>query len=156
MLEIVEDLRQEDVFHYELFVSTRIHEFMGLPLPKQQIQSLLRLQYEAQTIAYECQFPQAKHELVYVGGICIGRMITDIQSDSIHLVDISLFPQYRGNGYGTEVMKGLQNFSMERGLPITLQVFQGNPAQHLYERCGFYMTAELGPYIAMRWNPDYS
>lgn len=152
MLTTVEDYARDDVFHYELFVSTRIHEFMDIPLPKQQIQSLVRMQYDAQTIAYERQFPQANHELVYVGDICIGRIITDIQRESIHLVDISLLPKYRGKGYGTELMKRLQSFSMDRGLSMTLHVLQGNPAQYLYERCGFYKTAEMAPYIAMRWD----
>lgn len=152
MLKVVNAESQDESFLYQLFVSTRRDEFAMLGLPDQQMQALLRMQHEAQKNSYQQQFPRAKHQIIYDGDVCIGRIVTDINSQRIHLVDISLLPNYRGKGYGTELLRRLQSMATEKGLSITLHVLQGNSAKRLYERCGFYVTEELPPYIAMRWD----
>lgn len=37
-------------------------------------------------------------------------------------------------------------------MDVTLYVLQGNPAQNLYERCGFYVIEKVDPYLAMRFD----
>lgn len=151
MLKFTSILPRDELFLYELYASTRSGEFTLLGLPDQQIVDLLRMQYEAQKSSYQHQFPKAKYELIYYEDVRIGRIITDIQSQCIHLVDISLLPEYRGRGYGTQLIKRLQSVAVEKRLPVTLHVLQGNPAQRLYERCGFHVTGEVAPYVAMRF-----
>lgn len=152
MLRVINALSHDEPFLYELYASTRSHEFTMLGLQDHQIQTLLRMQYEAQKSSYQRQFPKAKYEMIYDKDVCIGRVIIDIQSQSIHLVDISLLSEYRRKGYGTQLIKRLQSFAAEKKLSVTLHVLQGNPAQCLYERCGFYVTGEALSYVAMRFD----
>ena len=142
---------EDDAFLFELYATTRKHEFSMLALDEQQLQALLYMQYEAQKRSYQNKFPQAKHEIIYHEGLPIGRVMTEIKGQNIHLIDISLLPNHRGKGYGTKILKQLQsNAATQRG-SVTLHVLQENPARHLYERCGFYVTEEIAPYIAMRF-----
>lgn len=152
VLKVANCTSEHEFFMYQLYVSTRIDEFRLLHLNEEQIQSLLKMQYEAQKNSYHNRFPNAKYEMIYYEGECIGRMITDRQSHGIHLVDISLLPEYRGKGYGTQLIKRLQEIALVEGGSITLNVLQNNPAQRLYERCGFYVTEEVEPYFAMRFD----
>lgn len=154
VLKVVNCTSEDESFMYKLYVTTRLQEFSLLHLPEEQIQSLLRMQYGAQRNSYHNQFPNAKYEMIYFEDVCIGRMITDKQSHGIHLVDISLLPEYRGKGYGTKLIKSIQEVATEEGGSVTLHVLQGNPAQHLYERCGFHVTEEVEPYLAMRFDVE--
>ncbi|PIJ95925.1 N-acetyltransferase [Lysinibacillus sphaericus] len=142
---------QDDAFLYELYISTRKNEFSMLALDEQQLHALLLIQYEAQKRFYQQNFPQAKHEIIFHEGLEIGRMMTECKSGNIHLIDISLLPDFRGKGYGTKLLKQLQNSAASQNLSVTLHVWHGNPARRLYERCGFYVTEDISPYIAMRF-----
>lgn len=151
MLKLASVIPQDESLLYQLYASIRREEFSLLGLSELQMQALLHMQYDAQKNAYHVQCPQAKYELIYYEALPIGRMITDIQSQGIHLVDIALLPDYREKGYGTQLIKSLQSFAIEKQLSVMLHVLQGNPAQRLYERCGFYVTGEVIPYVAMKW-----
>ena len=56
---------------------------------------------------------------------------------------ISIFPEFRGYGIGTKLMKKLFNMLREKGYKRTsLSVQKDNPALRLYERLGYYITDE--------------
>lgn len=152
MLQVVDASAKDELFLYELYITTRVNDFMMLGLDKQQLDALLHMQFEAQQRSYGCKFPQTKQEIIYYGEVKIGRMMTASQRESIHLIDISLLPHFRGKGYGTKLIQKLLRSAVIRNLPVTLHVATGNPAQRLYERCGFYVTGEAPPYIAMKWD----
>lgn len=152
MLHVVDALAEDGSFLYELYITTRMNEFAMLGLNEQQLDALLHIQFEAQQRSYHSKFPQAKHEIIYVEEMRIGRMMTVIQSESIHLIDISLLPDFRGKGYGTKLIHKLLRTAVIQNLPVTLHVATGNPAQRLYEKCGFHVTGEAPPYITMKWD----
>lgn len=152
MYQMREVTNGDEDFLYQLFASWKVEEFSGLPLPDHQLLMLLKMQYEAQKQSYQQQFPQAKHELIHINGQSVGRMITDVQEQYIHLVDILLLKEFQGKGYGTSIIKELQENAKKKNRFITLHVFQGNPAQQLYEKCGFVIVGEKLPYIKMQWN----
>ncbi|MFP3917579.1 GNAT family N-acetyltransferase [Lysinibacillus telephonicus] len=152
VLKVVNCTSEDESFMYKLFVSTRIQEFTLLHLSEKQIQSLLKMQYDAQKNSFHTRFPNATYEMIYLEGVRIGRMITDKKRHCIHLVDISLLPEYRGKGYGTEIIKTIQKVAIMERMDVTLYVLQGNPAQNLYERCGFYVIEKVDPYLAMRFD----
>jgi len=68
-------------------------------------------------------------------------------------MDISLLPQYRGQGIGTQLLKGILEEGAENDRPVTIHVKQFNPALHLYERLGFRQVSDLGAYSFMKWLP---
>lgn len=84
-------LSEEEDTLYSLFVSTRKNEFAILELDEQQIEGLLRMQYDAQKASYQQQFPNAKYEIIMYEGVGIGRLITEVQQEAIRLIDVSYF-----------------------------------------------------------------
>ena len=56
---------------------------------------------------------------------------------------ISVLPDYRGQGIGTDLMNGLFELLRKRGYARTsLSVQQNNPAVRFYERLGYIVTDE--------------
>ena len=101
---------------------------------------------------YQQQFPNAKYEIIMYEGLGIGRLITEIQQEAIRLIDIFIIPEYRGRGICTALLREFQHVAAELRLPIELNVLMGNPAQRLYERCGFVVTGEVVPHVMMAWH----
>lgn len=147
-------LPEEEDTLYSLFVSTRKNEFAILELDEQQIEGLLCMQYDAQKASYQHQFPNVKYEIIMYEGLGIGRLITDVQQEAIRLIDIFILPEYRGRGICTVLLREFQHIAAESRLPIELTVLMGNPAQRLYERCGFVVIDETSPYLLMIWEVD--
>jgi ribosomal protein S18 acetylase RimI-like enzyme len=57
---------------------------------------------------------------------------------ALHIGDIQLESQHRNRGIGYGVLQLVESMALRRGYKeITLNVFRDNPAQRLYERCGF-------------------
>ena len=147
-------LPEEEETLYSLYVSTRKSEFAILEWDEQQIEGLLRMQYDAQKVSYQQQFPHAKYEIIMYEGAGIGRLIIEVQQEAIRLIDIFVLPEYRGRGICTTLLKELQQIAAELRLPLELNVLMGNPARRLYERCGFVVTDETPPYLLMIWEVD--
>ena len=91
------------------------------------------MQFRAQLASYQMTFPEACNSMILVDQIPVGRMILDEQQDSIHLVDISILPEFRNRGIGSQVLREL----ISRGKPVNLMVRNENRAHRLYERLGF-------------------
>lgn len=73
-------------------------------------------------------------------------------ADNIPELSMALLPEYRGRGYGTELLKRLFE-----GLPVeihsvSLSVDPGNSALHLYEKFGFRKCGTCGTSITMLFN----
>ncbi len=152
MLSFKKVMNEDEDFLFHLYVSTRQDEFTHLGWSEKELEALLRMQYEAQKASYRSQIPAANHQITVYEHVPIGRIITAISEQAVGLVDISLLPEYRGRGFGTVLLQQVQRQAAEQGLPVKLHVLNGNPAQRLYARCGFYVTEESAPYIAMQWD----
>lgn len=114
---------------------------------------LVRMQYEAQLTDYRRRFPGLEESIVLADGVATGRLYVARSSDQIRLVDISLLPEFRGQGIGYRLLARLQDASQRSGLPLRLHVLQGNPAGALYRRLGFQPGETDGLYLAMEWHP---
>lgn len=66
---------------------------------------------------------------------------------------ISLLPEYRGLGIGTQLLNALLLLLRENGyLRASLSVQKENPALRLYQRMGFRIVAEKGTEYLMLWD----
>ena len=66
---------------------------------------------------------------------------------------ISLLPEYRGRGIGTQLLNALLLLLRENGYRrVSLSVQKENPALRLYQRTGFRIVAEEGTEYLMLWN----
>ena len=66
---------------------------------------------------------------------------------------ISLLPEYRGQGTGTQLLNGLLRLLRENEYQrASLSVQKENPALRLYQRAGFRILAEKGTEYLMLWD----
>ncbi len=137
-----------------LYASTREQELQAVPWPAPAKQMFLAQQFAAQHQHYLARYPQAHFLAIEYGGQAVGRYYIDESGKDDLLVDISLFPAWRGQGIGSALIQSQQQASAERGRGLALSVMVHNvAAQRLYARLGFVVTAESqdGLYLPMHW-----
>ena len=135
---------EDEMFLRCLFESTR--DDLAL-LPAELRAPLLDMQFRSQRGSYRVTFPDARYSMILVDQIPVGRMILDEQQDSIHLVDISILPEFRNRGIGSQVLREL----ISRGKPVNLMVRKENRAYGLYRRVGFEETVRDEMYVRMTY-----
>lgn len=118
-----------------------------------QKQTFLNMQFNAQQQYYATQFPCAHREILELDNVVIGRLFTDRRQNKIHLIDISLLPQFRGQGIGTFLLNGLLAEATSTDKCISIHVERSNPAMRLYQRLGFKLEQDDGIYLQMEWRP---
>jgi ribosomal protein S18 acetylase RimI-like enzyme len=145
---------EDDSFLYEVYASTRIEELALTGWPEQEVDKFLRMQYEIQKRSYLNQYPLAAYELVILGNIRIGRMMTVETETAWLLVDAALLPVYRNQGLGGQLINDFQQKAAAAGKSVRLHVLEGSPARRLYARHGFRITGQQFPYVTMEWISD--
>jgi ribosomal protein S18 acetylase RimI-like enzyme len=140
---------QDREFLFLLYASTRAHEVAAFGWAAAQQEAFLRMQFNAQQQWYETVYSQAEHQIIENTSGPIGRMIVLREHDAMHLVDISLLPEYRGQGIGAELIRSLISHCARLGASLRLQVLKTNPALRLYERLGFVRSGEDQMYVQM-------
>ena len=144
---------EDEDFLLKVYVSTRREEFAAIPWPEAQLAAFLGMQFVAQRRDYAAQYPQAEHRIILFNDEMAGRIMTGRTIEGIHLVDISLLPEYRNAGVGTILIGNLLADAEREGVPVHLQVLQTSPAKRLYERLGFTKTSDHDFYSRMQWRP---
>lgn len=92
--------------------------------------------------------------IVEVGGVAVGYFKMLEEEDHCFLEGIYLGAEVRGQGLGTRILEDLLDCCGQAGKPMRLQVFQTNPAQHLYRRLGFAVTRETDTHLFMERHPN--
>ena len=148
------DLRRvqpdDDRFLSALFASTRIEELAPVPWTEEQKAQFLAMQFRAQTLDYDRNYPAASRDVILVDGEAAGRLYVDRREEAIHIIDIALLPRFRGQGVGTHLLQHLLDEGDRTGLPVSIHVEVHNPARRLYDRLGFLPVEENGIYLLMR------
>ena len=146
-------------FLLRLYASTRAAELALTGWGAAACETFVRMQFGAQTTHYSQHWPASLHSIIEVDDgathHAVGRLWLDWRTDTLHLLDIALLPAWCGRGIGGACLRGLQHAAALRGLPVSIQVEQGNPARKLYDRLGFMPVGPLhGIHQLMRWQPD--
>ncbi|WP_374581740.1 GNAT family N-acetyltransferase [Pseudoduganella sp.] len=115
------------------------------------LDTLLDLQFAAQQQSFRHGYPQARFEVIEVGGAAVGRMVVAQHAGAFLLLDIALLPEWRGRGIGGGLLRGLQQQAAAARQPLRLNVVLNNPAEALYRRLGFKETGVSGMHRAMEW-----
>lgn len=144
---------EDEAFLLKVYASTRREEFAALPWTEAQLEAFLRMQFVAQRGSYAAQFAAADHRIVLFNDELAGQIMIGRTGAEIHLVDISLLPEYRNKGIGSSLIGNLLADAEREGRSVHLQVLQNNPASHLYERLGFSKTGDNEIYSQMQWRP---
>jgi ribosomal protein S18 acetylase RimI-like enzyme len=143
----------DEKFLFNLYSSTRKEEMEAWGWEAKQTGAFLRMQFQAQNMGYQSQFPGAQYSIIIIYNVRAGRIVVWDVPAEIRLVDISLLQEFRGKGIGSYLIEDLKKLSIYRKKPLRLQVLQTNRAQNLYSRLGFKLTGQSGFYLEMEWNP---
>ena len=69
-------------------------------------------------------------------------------------MDLALVSEFRNRGIGTALLRGLVATADQASLPVRFHVERSNRARHLYERFGFQIVSESGPYFLLERQPE--
>ena len=141
-------------FLASLYGSTR-DDLRILP-DRDQAESLIELQFQAQTSSYGNDFPDAMHFIVELHDDNIGRLILDFSRGTVHVVDISFIRQARGHGYGQILIQAVQAVAQQINAPVSLSVASDRADLALfYAQFGFQLDGQSAPaHARMVWYPD--
>jgi len=131
----------DGAFLLELYASTRAGELAATGWDEATRAAFIAQQFTAQDRDWRARLPDAAYDLVCVGEQRVGRRYVDRSAAAIHVVDVSLLPQWRGHGIGGWLLAGLVAEADAAGVPLTLHVERSNPALRLYARWGLRPTA---------------
>ena len=141
----------DDNFILSVYASTREDELQRVPWTSEQKEVFVRMQYAAQKQHYAASYPQASHDVICVEETAIGRIYLDRSADGLHILDITVLPQYRNEGIGSELLRRLLREAGQSGKAVTIYVETFNPSVRLFERLGFQKDAEKDFQFLMKW-----
>lgn len=143
-----------------IYASTRADEMAMVPhWTEEQKQAFLTHQFNAQHSYYQQVYPNAQYSIILSHGVPAGRIYIEREliERNIRVIDITLLPEFRGQGIGEYLFKQLQDEARQAGKILSIHVEQNNRARHLYERLGFSVKKEThGIYLLMEWIPSYN
>ncbi|QPQ33564.1 MULTISPECIES: GNAT family N-acetyltransferase [unclassified Lysinibacillus] len=143
--------KEDEVFLYEIFASTRHQEVDSWGWSVEQRADFLAMQWRAQQVSYNQQFPRANHWIIVEDAECVGRILTEELPEYHRLIDIAILPKYQGRGIGTYIIVQLQKKAKVQRKAVVLHVHKTNIARYLYERLGFQVIQEDEIYMKMLW-----
>jgi ribosomal protein S18 acetylase RimI-like enzyme len=145
---------EDEPFLFRVYAGTRADEMAAWGWDAAQQEAFLRMQFNAQSMAYRAQYPDADHRIIIYGNQPVGRILIDRSGQGILLIDIALLAECRNTGIGSALIRDLQREATQAGAPVRLHVLKTNPAAvRLYERLGFSITDDDGIYLEMKWLP---
>ena len=156
MATIIREIRPEEHDLLREFLYQAIYLPEGVEPPPRSVVGLPELQiYIADFGTRPGDYCLAAEVEGTVVGAAWCRIMEDyghIDSDTPSLA-ISLLPEYRGRGIGTQLLNGLLLLLRENGYRrASLSVQKENPALCLYQRTGFRIVAETGTEYLMLWD----
>jgi GNAT superfamily N-acetyltransferase len=92
--------------------------------------------------------------MVEVGDAVIGSLVLQVRAEDVFLERIMIHPDWQGRGLGTGLVGAVMDHARRLGVPVTLSVWDTNPARELYLRLGFVLTEKVEFRLKMRWEPD--
>lgn len=136
-----------------MFASTRAQELQltGWSVPQQQ--AFLQQQFDAQRAHYQQHYVGAALQVIEWQDTPIGRIYLHRGRAELRLMELTLLPEWRGQGIARGLLLRLIGWCDARDLPISLHVEPFNPARAWYQRLGFRSVEQRGIYEFMQRDP---
>lgn len=99
----------------DLYASTRSDELARVPWPYATKRAFADQQFALQRTHYRQQFADADFLIVQANGLSIGRLYLHRATAHHTLVDISLLPDWRGKGIGSQLIAHAQARACDAG-----------------------------------------
>jgi GNAT superfamily N-acetyltransferase len=137
----------DEPFLRELYATTR-PEVAGWEDDARE--AFLDIQFRAQQREWTARYPDSTHELIVVDGRPVGRLWVAWLPNECIFVDMTLVPEQRRTGIGTQLMREVISAADARNVPVQLTVERTNaPSLAFCERLGFAVVAEDPVYVVL-------
>lgn len=143
-------------------IERRIHDANRTDLgridgPADLVRTVMDFQYRAKTDGHAASYPNAQYYMIEKAGDVTGRLVVDFGHNEVHVVDITLLPEWQGHGIGATVLRAMQTVAGSMALPVALSAHRGNArAVALYRQLGFRRDPDQPPsasHVLLRWDP---
>jgi GNAT superfamily N-acetyltransferase len=147
---------EDDFFLLQVYASTRAYEMAMVPWTDEQKAAFVTQQFQAQRSYYRERKPDAQYQVILEDDERVGRLYVDREDAPIHIMDVTVLPQYRKRGIGTFLMKKIleEGTVTHRIVEIYVETFSGSVP--FFEKLGFVQKAEEGVNYLMVWTPPES
>jgi GNAT superfamily N-acetyltransferase len=145
---------EDDAFLLKAYESVRAEEMARVPWNEFQRTAFLKMQFDAQQLHYRTHNPNSTHDIILLKDEPVGRLYVSRREEEIRILDITVLPEYRNQGVGTQLLEGLKKEAAATGKPLTIYVERFNPSLRLFERLGFLSTEEDEVNLLMGWRPS--
>lgn len=139
-------------FLIRLYAAARAEELALVSWTEEQKRAFLEMQFNAQSSAYDA-YPMTTRDIILVDECEAGRLYVGRWAEEICVVDISLRPEFRGQGIGTGLLQALVREAAGEHKPLRVHVERFNRALRLYTRLGFRVVADKGVYLQLEFAP---
>uniref|UniRef100_Q02CQ6 GCN5-related N-acetyltransferase n=1 Tax=Solibacter usitatus (strain Ellin6076) TaxID=234267 RepID=Q02CQ6_SOLUE len=129
---------------FDLYSATRQAELAQVPWTPAQKRAFVEMQFAAQAEGYRTTHPNATHEMICVGESAVGRLYLDRQPGCLHILDITVAPESRNSGIGSEVLSGIIAEADRAAKRVSIYVESFNPSLRLFARLGFRTASQEG------------
>lgn len=140
-------------FLYRCYASTRDEELKVTNWSAADKEAFLRHQFHAQTVHYFKHYKTDRFCVILRNDVPAGRLYVDVWPREIRIVDITVSPEFRGQGIGSRLLNELIAESIREGKDLSIHVEKQNPAMAWYLRMGFQPIGEVGVYDLMSRPP---
>ncbi|MBK8475359.1 MAG: GNAT family N-acetyltransferase [Opitutaceae bacterium] len=144
----------DTAFLREVYAASRAEELAPLPWPAAAKQAFLDQQAAAQDHSYRHNYPGADFLVILVDATPAGRLYLHARPSEIRIMDIALLPAFRGLGFGSALLRRIQELGTASGRAVSIHVETFNPARRLYERLGFRPAGQTEVYLLLEWLPS--
>lgn len=141
-------------FRERLFLHKVEEELGPGGLPREQMASLGRMQFNAQLMQYTAAYPEADFDLVLADGEMMGWFYVDRSQSTFTLIDILIQSEHRSQGIGTHLLNRLFDEAKAAGKSVDAHVMKQNRAKALWLRLGFRVIRDEGVYLALNWSSE--
>lgn len=149
---------EDQEFFKRLYATTR-DELKQLGLTAAQFAELMHSQQQIQEHGVRMTYPDAQQWTLILtdhlqqSSQKIGRLIIDYTNNDWRIVDIAILPEYRNQGWGTQVMQAVMAQAQQTLGTVSLGVMRFNQqAQALYARLGFTVIKQDAVHAQMLWH----
>lgn len=139
-------------FLFSAYASTRAAEMAMVPWSAEQKDAFVRMQFDAQSRHYAGEYPGASHEIICRDEVPVGRLYLERRAQELHILDVTILPQFRNAGIGTLLLRRLLDEASAGGKAVTIYVESFNPSLPLFRKLGFQPVAEDGFQLLLRWS----
>lgn len=135
--------RSDEPLLFALYSTTRADEMALVPWSDEQKHSFVYSQFQAQHNHYLSEYPNGKFQTIELDNQKIGRLYVCELENEIQIIDLTLLPEFRGQGVGTQILTDILQ-TAEKPVQIYLESF--NQSLNLFTRLGFQIVSDEGIY----------